>query len=232
MREKASTHHQLKTHNSQLKTNYYPVFLDLRGKRCVVVGGGQVALRKVEGLAEAGAAVTVIAPQVGDMPDGVTVLRRAYHSGDIDGAMLVIAATDDEQVNAQVAHEAEARSIWVNVVDDPPHCTVVLPSVVRRGALCIAISTGGASPTFARQLRERLEGEFGPEYGVLVDFLRTLRNAWEPRAKARHLPGAARKRAWEQVLDLPLLEWLRDGDVGKAERAAHEVLDMALGNHG
>jgi precorrin-2 dehydrogenase/sirohydrochlorin ferrochelatase len=211
---------------------YYPVFLDLRGKRCVVVGGGQVALRKVEGLAEAGAAVTVIAPQVAEMPAGVMVLQRAYQPGDIDGAMLVIAATDDEQVNALVAREAAERGIWVNVVDDPPHCTVVLPSVVRRGALCIAISTGGASPTLARRLRERLEQEFGPEYGMLVELLRALRESWEPRAKAHNLPGSVRKRAWEQVLDLPLLDWLRAGEVAEAEQAANKVLNAMLGNHG
>ena len=210
---------------------YYPIMLDLRGKRCVVIGGGQVALRKVEGLVEAGAEVTVIAPNLLPMPAAVTVVQRAYQPGDIAGAMLVIAATDDRQQNERVAREAEARRIWVNVADDPTNCSVIFPSVVRRGALCLAIATGGASPAFARRLRERLEGEFGPEYGALVELLHALRRAWEPRAKAARLPGAARQQAWEEVLNLPLLDWLRAGDVAAAERAAQTVLNAALERH-
>jgi len=210
---------------------YYPVYLDLMGRRCLVVGGGQVALRKVEGLLEAGAEVTVIAPEVAAaMPEEVTVIRRPFHPADLDGVMLVIAATNDEQVNWQVAKEAEDCGILVNVVDDPPNCSFILPSVVRRGALCIAISTGGASPTLARRLREQLETEFGPEYAQLIELMHTLRLAWEPRAKVAGLPGAARKNAWEQVLNLPLLDWLRNGDVERAAQAAHAVLNAALEN--
>ncbi len=214
------------------QVHYYAAFLDLRGKRCVVVGGGQVALRKVEGLLEAGAAVTVIAPQSVEMPAGVSVIRRAFQPGDVEGAWLVIAATNDESVNAQIAIEAERRGIFINVVDDPAHCSFILPAVVRRGAFCLAISTGGASPAFARRLRERLEKEFGAEYGALVDLLQTLRRRWEPHANALHLPAATRRQAWERVLDLPLLDWLRAGESAKAEEAAHGILeDMACEHH-
>lgn len=212
----------------QAMTQLYPVFLDLRGKRCVVVGGGQVARRKVESLVEAGAEVTVVAPLVEQMPAGVRVFARAFRPDDLDHARLVVAATDDPGVNSQVAAAAEARGVWVNAVDDPAHCTVILPAVIRRGAFVLAISTGGASPAFARRLRERLEREFGPEYGEFVSLLWTFRRAWEPRAKAAGLTGPARQRAWEQVLDLPLLEWLRQGDRERAEREISGILEAAL----
>ena len=215
-----------------MSDEYYPVFLDLHGKRCVVVGGGQVAVRKVEGLLAVGAEVTVIAPEHGALPAGVGVLRRAYQPGDLAGARLVIAATNDAAVNAAVASEAEARGILVNVVDDPAQCSFILPAVVRRGALCLAISTGGASPAFARRLRAALEEQFGPEYAALLDILQSLREQWAPRADAANLSSADRRRAWERVLDLPLLDWLRAGDAAAARRAAEEVLEAAIAGAG
>ncbi len=208
--------------------SYYPVMLDLRGRRCLVVGGGKVARHKVDALVEAGAAVTVVAPAVQPMPDGVTVHARPFQQDDLAGARFVIAATDQPEVNAAVAAACEARGIWVNVADAPALCSAILPAVVRRGAFVLAISTGGASPAFARKLRERLAAEFGPEYGELVDLLAALRRAWEPRAKAARLPGARRTQAWDAVLDLPLLDWLRAGDRAAAEAAAWQVLDAAL----
>ncbi|HEY3418705.1 MAG TPA: bifunctional precorrin-2 dehydrogenase/sirohydrochlorin ferrochelatase [Armatimonadota bacterium] len=207
---------------------YYPVFLDLRGKRCVVIGGGKVARRKVEGLLEAGAEVIVIAPRISAMPDGVQRIQRAFTPGDLDGAMLVIASTDNPAVNDAIFREATARGIWVNVVDVPENCTFILPSVVRRGALRIAISTGGASPVLAKRLRKSLEGQFGEEYGCLIDLLWRLRQRWEPQALAAGVPPAERQRAWERVLDLPLLELLRAGDVAGAEKAAVTVLEEVL----
>ena len=213
---------------SEAMTQLFPVFLDLRGKRCVVVGGGKVAKRKVESLVEAGAVVTVIAPEVTQLPDTVAIIRRPFQPKDLDGARFVIAATDDPAVNAAVADAAEACGIWVNAVDDPVNCSVFLPAVVRRGAFCLAISTGGASPAFARRLRERLEREFGEEYGQFTALLWTLRRVWEPRAKAAGVLPAARQRAWEQILDLPLLDWLHAGEWERAEQAAIEILEAAL----
>jgi precorrin-2 dehydrogenase/sirohydrochlorin ferrochelatase len=207
---------------------YYPVFLDLRGARCLVVGGGKVARRKVEGLLEAGAAVTVVAPVVVPLPAGVEIHRRGYISEDLDGVTLVIAATDDPVLNARVSHEARARGMWVNVVDDPEQCTVVFPAVVRRGALQIAISTSGASPTLARRLREALEVAYGPEYGELTALLWQLRRAWEPRAIAAEVPPATRQAAWEQVLALPILDLLRAGRRQEAEDVAQQVLEDVL----
>lgn len=207
---------------------YYPVFLDLRGKHCVVVGSGAVALRKVEGLLEAGAAVTVIAPQPGTLPEEVRVLGRAYQPGDLAGAWLAIAATNDAEVNAAVAREAEERGILVNVVDEPLSCSFILPALLRRGALCLAISTGGASPTLARRLREQFEQQFGAEYASLLALLHTLRQQWEPRARAANLSDGARRQAWERVLDLPLLAWLRAGEEDAARNAAEGVLEEMI----
>lgn len=207
---------------------YFPIMLDLRGKRCLVVGAGKVALRKVESLLEAGADVVVVAPDGVPMPEGITMRRRPFETADADGAWLIIAATADRVVNAAVARAADERRIWVNVVDVPDESTVIMPAVVRRGALCLALSTAGASPAFIKRLRKQLEGEFGPEYGVLLELLRALRRSWEPRAKAAGLPDDTRREAWERVIDLPLLEWLRAGDRAAAEAAANAILEQAL----
>jgi len=204
--------------------SYYPVFLDLRGRRCVVIGGGEVALRKVESLLAAGAEVTVVAPRALEMPPGVTVVERGFQPADLDGAFFAISATDDRAVNSAVAAEAEARGILINVVDVPAESSVILPAVVRRGEFVLAVSTGGASPALARRLRERLEAEFGEEYGELIAFLKALRQTWEPCFKAEGIPNSARKAAWEKVLDLPLLDWLREGQAQQAKEAAEEIL--------
>ena len=208
--------------------SYYPVFLDLRGRRCVVIGGGEVARRKVESLQAAGAEVTVVAPRMREMPAGVTITAREFRPGDLDGAFFVISATDDRAVNSAVAAEAEARGILINVVDVPAESSVILPAVVRRGEFVLAVSTGGASPALARRLRQRLEQEFGEEYGELIAFLKSLRQAWEPCYKAEGIPPAARKAAWEEVLDLPLLDWLRAGRRVEAKDAAEAILVQAL----
>ena len=207
---------------------YYPALLDLRGRDCLVVGGGAVARRKAAGLLAAGARVRVIAPRVAEMPDGVEIVTRHFQSADIAGMALVIAATDDPAVNAEIAREAASWQVWVNVVDDPGAGSLILPSVVRRGALQIAISTGGASPALARRLREQLEEEFGDEYARLVALLRRLRRDWEPRAIRAGVPPPARKAAWASVLDLPLLELLRAGNDEAAAAAAAAVLEKVL----
>jgi len=203
--------------------------LDVRGRRCIVVGGGAVARRKVDGLLDAGAAVTVVAPDTGPMPAGVTVLRRPFQPDDVAGALLVFAATNDPQVNTAVAAAATARDIPVNVADDPSQCSMLVPAVVRRGALLIAISTGGASPLLARRIRHELEAAYGAEYEELVELLWQLRQAWEPRAMAAGLPEVARRAAWAQVLDLPLIAWVRDGQHARAREDAVRCLETALG---
>ena len=151
----------------------YPVFLDLDGKRCVVVGGGGVANRKARKLLQARAEVVVVSPEV--RPElasmAVEVRRRPYGAGDLEGAFLAFAATDRREVNAAVAREARERGIPVNVADEPPEGDFALPSTLRRGRLQVAVSTGGASPTLARRIRRELEDVFGYEWAGVVEAL-------------------------------------------------------------
>ena len=136
---------------------YYPVFLDLRNRPVVVVGGGRVAARKVAGLVEAGARVRVIAPRVIPPVRAEAVVRRRYRKGDLRGAVLAFAATDDRTVNRAVALEARHRRIPVNVADSLEECTFLVPARVTRGPVQIAISTSGANPRLAKELRKKLE---------------------------------------------------------------------------
>lgn len=209
-------------------SGYYPVALDLRGRDCLIVGGGAVARRKADGLCAAGAVVTVVAPVVRPMPEGAVVRLRPFADADLEGVALAVAASDDRELNARVAQLARERGVWVNVADDPQAGDVILPAVARRGDLQVAVSTGGASPVLAQRLRERLEHEFGPEYGELVALLGALRGAWEPRAIAAGVPPAARRAAWHAVLDLPLVELLGAGRRAEAEELARAVLERAL----
>jgi precorrin-2 dehydrogenase/sirohydrochlorin ferrochelatase len=142
----------------------YPVGLVVEGRSCLVVGGGRIAASKIRALVDAGALVTVIAPTVSDdvRSHAHRVIERAYATGDIDGHRLVIAATDDPAVNAQVFRDADARSVWVNSVDDPEHCSFTLPAVARRGPVTIAVATDGSSPALARWLRDRVVAALPP----------------------------------------------------------------------
>lgn len=207
---------------------YYLAALDLRGRRCVVAGGGAVARRKAEGLVAAGADVLVVAPEVGEMPEGAVIERRAARLADLDGAVLAVCATDDPAANAALAREARRRGVLVNVVDDPDAGDFTVPAVLRRGALQVGVSTGGASPALARRLRDELAGHVGDEYGALAAVLAELRAAWEPRAKAAGVPPAARHAAWNAVLDMPLLDLVRAGRAAEARVQAEAVLERAL----
>lgn len=155
----------------------YPIFLDLDGKRCVVIGGGEVANRKARKLLQARARVVVISPEVKPELESmaVEVNRRPYRAGDLEGAFLVFAATNRRAVNAAVSQEARERGIPVNVADEPSEGDFALPSTLRRGHLQVAVSTGGASPTLARRIRRELEGAFGFEWAGVVDELSRAR---------------------------------------------------------
>lgn len=149
----------------------YMANLVVEGREALVVGGGKIAARKVEDLLAAGARVTVVAPEIcGEIGrEGVRLHRRPYQPEDIGDSFVVIAATDDEELNAQVSRDCVARNVLVNIVDRPALCTFTVPATVHRGHLTIAISTNGRCPAFASILREELEGGYGPEYGPLLD---------------------------------------------------------------
>jgi precorrin-2 dehydrogenase/sirohydrochlorin ferrochelatase len=155
----------------------YPIFLDLSGRRCVVVGGGEVAGRKARKLLQARAEVVVISPEVRPELESVAaeVHRRPDEQGDLEGAYLAFAATDAREVNAAVAEEAKDRGIPVNVADRPSEGDFALPSTLRRGRLQVAVSTGGASPTLARGIKGELEELFGPEWAGVVEELHAAR---------------------------------------------------------
>jgi precorrin-2 dehydrogenase / sirohydrochlorin ferrochelatase len=159
----------------------YPIFLDLSGRRCVVVGGGEVANRKTRKLLQARARVVVISPEIQPELESVAVEihRRPYSEGDLEGAYLAFAATNVREVNAAVAREAKERGVPVNVADRPSEGDFALPSTLRRGRLQVAVSTGGASPTLARRIRGELEGAFGPEWAGIVEELNTARRNGE-----------------------------------------------------
>ena len=159
----------------------FPMFVKLRDRLCVVVGGGQIAESKVPGLVAAEAKVRVIAPEVTESlavqarEGQIEWVRRTFETEDLSGAYLVVAATSAVEVNHEIFREAEARGILCNAVDDPDYCHFFYPSVVRRGALQIAISTEGLSPALAQRLRRELEVQFGPEYEPWLNWLGAAR---------------------------------------------------------
>jgi precorrin-2 dehydrogenase/sirohydrochlorin ferrochelatase len=205
---------------------YIPIFLDVTGRRCVVVGGGEVAARKVESLLAAGAHVTIVSPSLSAPSLAAAVERglakhiaRACQRGDIAGCALAYAATDDPALHRALADEARALGIPLNVVDVPELCSFIAPAVVRRGALQIAISTGGASPAFAARLRRELEKQFGVEYGILLKVLRAARR----QLHRDEIDPADRMRRLKDLAESSLL------DAIVAQNAAE--LDRILASH-
>ncbi|MFI5306647.1 MAG: NAD(P)-dependent oxidoreductase [Polyangiales bacterium] len=207
--------------------DYLPIFIDLRGRACLVVGGGPVALRKLELLLRAGAAPRVVALRVCAplaalaRRKRIAVARRAYGKRDLSGAHLVIAATDDAEVNARVASDAQARAIPVNVVDTPALCSFIMPAIVDRSPLLVAVSTTGASPVLARLTRARLEMALSPRSGKLAEFAGRHREL----VKRRLTGSAARRAMWESALDGEIGELVLAGRDAEADRALVRALD-------
>jgi precorrin-2 dehydrogenase/sirohydrochlorin ferrochelatase len=199
---------------------YYPVFWDITEKKCIVIGGGDVAARKIERLLSCGARVCVVSPEL--VPELAALQKEGrldyiadrYAGKYLDGATLVIGATDDEQTNAAISRDARAIGIPVNIVDDPQKCDFILPSLVERGDLTLACGTGGASPALARHVREELEKIFGEEYGALLSILSQLRmkmeknqglgRVWFDRLMAADLLGAIRDKDEARVKSIVL----------------------------
>ena len=205
--------------------DYLPIFLDLRDRSCLLVGGGEVAARKATMLLRAGARVTVRSPDLHAAFAAHTDSGRVEHvpgnycDADLDGHALVIAATDDGAVNRAVAAAAKARNLPVNVVDQPALCSFILPSIIDRSPVIVAVSSSGASPVLARLLRARLEGLIPAGYGRLA----ALAAAFRDQVKARYKPSE-RRRFWEQVLQGPIAEHVLAG----RDQAAHQALQAAV----
>ncbi len=173
---------------------YYPIYLDVKGKRCVVVGGGEVAYRKVISLKEAGAEVVVIASEFHknlSTEKDVVLLEQKYDGECLAGTFLVIAATNEKEINQRVWQDAQRHGLLVNVVDQPELCNFIVPSVINRGELQISISTGGASPALAKRIRKEIESLFGPEYAEFTQLLSKFRpvviSAVKDEEKRRHV---------------------------------------------
>lgn len=205
---------------------YYPVYLDIEGRRCLVVGGGQVGTRKVKTLLECGARVKVISPEVTsaltELADQgrIDLELRTYRSADLDEAFLVIGATDDQALNRQIHRDAEAAQRLCNIADQPALCNFVLPSIINQGDLTIAISTAGKSPAFAKHLRRQLTEQFGPEYGQMLELMGAIR---QRLLAAEHAPEQ-HKPLFEQLIRRGLLELIKARDQRGIDALLQEVL--------
>ncbi|GMT48169.1 MAG: precorrin-2 dehydrogenase [bacterium] len=204
---------------------YYPVFLNIEGKRCIVIGGGEVAERKVLALLDAGATVTVISPELTERLAGlkragqIEHTPREYQDGDLKGAFIVIAATSDMDVNRKVA--GDAGNIPVNVVDVPELSTFIVPSVIKRGKLTIAVSTSGASPALSGSIREELEDLYMEEVGGLLQHLAEIRKTLKESDISREKRTVILKRLGSREV----LHVLRAEGLQGALRHIQDILD-------
>jgi len=205
---------------------YYPVNLDIRNRNCLVVGGGAVGTRKVKTLVECGATVTVVSPQASAKLElmaaegAITLKNRAYRTTDLEDTFLVIGATDDETLNRQVHADAEARNTLCNIADRPEICNFILPAVVNRGDLVLAVSTSGKSPAYAKKMRKQLEKQFGAEYEPFLRLMGTIR---ERLLREKHEPEA-HKPLFEKMIDAGLLDLVRENETEQIDTLLREVL--------
>jgi uroporphyrin-III C-methyltransferase/precorrin-2 dehydrogenase/sirohydrochlorin ferrochelatase len=209
---------------------YLPLFIDLRGGSCLVVGGGEVALRKIRLLLRAGAAVEVIAPEICDAIGALAQagslhhLRRSFEPADVSGRVLVVAATDDARVNAEAHAAAGAAGVLINSVDDPSLSSAIFPSIIDRDPVLVAVSTGGRSPTLARFVRGWIEERLPARLGVLAEFLHAHRRRVQERL---HSPDA-RQKFWQRAIESDVGELAMAGRTAQADAAFRELLEADI----
>jgi len=210
---------------------YYPAFLDLRDRPCLVVGGGPVAERKAIVLFDAGADLSVVSPALTphllELADKgkISYHPKNFSEHDLTGMFLAVAATDDDAVNDAVAHACRKNGVLVNVATAPDEGTFIVPSVIERGDLLIAISTCGDSPALARRIREELEQTYGPEYGVFLEKMALLR-----RRLLKEVPGEEdRRKIFQALVDADILYLLRGGRVHEADHRIAEIVKAVAG---
>ncbi|WP_331345199.1 siroheme synthase CysG [Cellvibrio sp. UBA7661] len=206
--------------------DYFPVFLDLKNRLCLLVGGGEVATRKGRMLAKAGARLRIVAPEISAelrslvMQNNGELHEREYHTSDLQGCVLAIAATDIEALNEKISADAQALNLPVNVVDTPALCTYITPAIIDRSPLVIAVSSGGEAPVLARLVRAKLETLIPASYGKLAQ----LASSWRDRVKARFDDGDSRRKFWEKILQGPAAELTFNGQ----QAAADELIAREL----
>lgn len=211
-------------------SQYYPIFIDLKALPVLVVGGGNVALRKVQTLLHHGALVRIVSPRLDPelkkLIDGETCfwVEKNYSSEDIQEARLVFSCTEIEEVNAQVSRDANALYRLVNVVDDPDKCSFIVPSIMEQGDLKIAVSTGGSSPIVARQVRAELETMYGSE---MAEYLTLLKN-WRNKAKSE-LPPEKRSIFWNRATDGEVRELIKAQRLAEAKGVVETCFQSLLG---
>lgn len=205
---------------------YYPVNLDIRNRKCLVVGGGSVGTRKAMTLLDCGAKVTVVstdaAEQLLKLADygSIILKKRPYQTSDLDGKFLVIGATNNEDSNLQIHADAELLGILCNIADRPEACNFILPSIVNRGDLVISISTSGKSPAFAKKLRKDLERDFGNEYAEFLKLMGAIRKI----LLAKNHEPEAHKHLFEQLINRGLIELIRDRKTTDINHLLFEIL--------
>ena len=201
---------------------YYPIFAEMTGRPCIIIGGGSVAERKAEGLLQVKADVTLVSPSLTELLASLVNQRkirhiaREYSNGDLAGFALAFVATDDPEVNTAVYREGKERGVWVNAADDPAHCDFILPAVLRRGELVVAVATGGSSPAVSRTIREELEAYFTEDYATFAEIVGEVRRELQGRS---FVPTP---EAWHNALDGNLRRLIREG---KPEKARSYLLE-------
>ena len=213
---------------------YYPVNLDIKNKKCLLIGGGSVGSRKAETLLECGAELTVVSPEVTKeiqtfADDGsLRLKKRHYKSSDIDEKIfLVIGATDNDELNEQIHKDAEQFNLLCNIADKPKVCNFILPAIVHRGDLIIAVSTSGKSPAFAKKLRQRLEKEYGDEYAIFLELMGAIR---KKLLNCEHEPEA-HKHLFEQLISKGLIDMIKNGKEAEIDALLTNLFGMEYQLH-
>jgi siroheme synthase-like protein len=209
------------------KETFYPIYLNLKNRRVLVIGGGEVAERKVESLLGTGASIILISPEVSPRLDSlaqanqIQLYRRTFVPGDCRGAALVFSATDDAAVSTAVFVEATKEGALINTADQPALCDFIMPAVVRRGDIAIAISTGGTSPGLAARLRQKIASAIGPEYAKLAELLSQAR----PEIRRRVPDSSRRKELHYRILNSDIMDCLKRNDSAGAKRRLREIIE-------
>jgi len=195
----------------------YPINLNIKDKLCVVIGAGDVSYRKAKSLLEAGGNVKIISPDISEstknLDGNVELINREYKEGDLEGAFIAIAATDDADVNTKIAGEAEEKGVLLNIVDKPELCHFYVPSIVKRGNLVVSISTSGKFPALSKKLRKDLEKNFGTEYEKYLELLADARD----KVISKHADLDKRKLVLKTIAELPIVELIEKGDIEQAK---------------